>query len=46
MEVTMQWWDTADDWWFALRLRLDASEYLASPVARLAVLAAAALMLF
>ena len=22
MEVTMQWWDTADDLWFAVRHRL------------------------
>ena len=30
----MQWWDAADDLWFALRLRLAALHHLAAPASR------------
>ena len=30
----MQWWDAADDLWYAARLRLSALHYLWAPVAR------------
>ncbi|MEM7611470.1 MAG: hypothetical protein AAF270_07325 [Pseudomonadota bacterium] len=45
MEVTMQWWDTADDWWYALQLHLDGTGRVAAGAARLAILVAAALAL-
>ena len=44
MEVTMQWWDAADDLWYALRLRLAAGHYLVAPLVR-TLLAVAALAL-
>jgi hypothetical protein len=45
MEVTMQWWDMADDLWYASRLRLAALQHLCLPALRgLLVIAAAALL--
>lgn len=40
----MQWWDAADDLWYAMRLRLDALHHLAGPATR-TLFAVAALLL-
>ena len=45
MEVTMQWWDMADDLWFAARLRLAALEHWLKPMLYVALAAAAGLLL-
>lgn len=47
MEITMQWWDMADDLWFACRLRLAALEHLVPTALRASlVLLAGALLIF
>lgn len=44
VEITMQWWDSLDDLWYAARLRLAALHYTLGPLRR-ALLAAAGLLL-
>ena len=41
----MQWWDMADDLWFACRLRLAALHHLARPASRAALVAVAGALL-
>ncbi len=45
MEVTMQWWDMADDLWFAARLRLAALAHWVTPLLRGVLLISAGLLL-